>query len=82
MTELENLEHRLTQIEIWKNARDVREGQASVQWEYFVKRFDSIDRRLDKYDGHITKFIWAIIVVMIGLSVNFIARGGLMVGGN
>lgn len=73
-----DLEARVSELETWRTAEDIRQAASSYQWEFLNKRFDSLDRRLDRYDAHISKFIWAVIMASIAVVMAFIFRGGLL----
>lgn len=74
----EDLETRITSLEHWKAKIDIRDAGTSLAQQYMDKRFDSLDRRLDRYDAHISKFIWAIILASLAAIMAFILRGGLL----
>jgi hypothetical protein len=45
-----------------------------------VARFNQIDGRLDKIDGHIARLVWLIIAAIIGGFMSFVMQGSLVGG--
>lgn len=70
----ENLEARVAALESWRDSNQVG---MNYQQKYLEERFDRIDRRLDRYDAHISKFIWAMVMIVIAAFGAFVIKGGL-----
>lgn len=60
---LDSLETRVAQLEL---------GNAVGQ-----ERHQSIVRRLDKIDSHVSRLVWLIIALLVGALLNFVIDGGL-----
>lgn len=64
--QLARLEERVSKLEI-KSAVD-------------HERHNSIVKRLDRIDGHISKLVWLIVAAIIGAFMTFMIGGGLSLG--
>lgn len=72
-----DLESRVAALEAWKGTVELTQVGMNFQQKYLEERFDRIDRRLDRYDAHISKALWVVGSALILAVVAFIIRGGL-----
>jgi hypothetical protein len=73
-----SVEERLTDLEHWRAGVLGAQSVATIQQKYLEERFDRIDRRLDRYDSHISKMIWAIVSLFLAAFSVFVLSGGLI----
>ncbi len=45
--------------------------------KFMEARFNQIDRRLDKIDGHISRLVWLIIAAILGGFMSFVMQGSM-----
>lgn len=57
-----------------------RDWAVSEEKRKFVdQRFNQIDTRLDRIDGHISRLVWLIIAAIVGGFMSFLMKGNLPV---
>ena len=69
-------ERRLTSLELTVAAMETDRAVSEEKLKFMNARFDQIDRRLEKIDGHISRLVWLIIAAMVGGFVSFLMKGG------
>lgn len=73
-----NLDHRLALVER-AVARLETEGAVNEQKRKFMEeRFNQIDTRLDRIDGHMSRLVWLILTAILGGFMAFVLRGSLL----
>jgi len=84
--ELENMqamyrqvEKRLNSIGLTVAAMETERAVSEEKRKFMEARFNQIDRRLEKIDGHISRLVWLIIATIIGASMSFVMSGGTAV---
>ena len=73
---LRHQERRLTSLELSVAASETDRAVSDEKLKFMNARFDQIDRRLEKIDGHISRLVWMIIAAMVGGFVSFLMKGG------
>ena len=73
---LRHQERRLTSLELSVAAIETDRAVSDEKLKFMNARFDQIDRRLEKIDGHISRLVWLIIAAMVGGFVSFLMKGG------
>ncbi|MEL6548792.1 MAG: hypothetical protein AAFQ54_00960 [Pseudomonadota bacterium] len=72
------MDARLASVE---GAMHIVETERAVNEEkekFMVSRFNALDGRLDRIDGHIAKLVWLILAAIIGGFMSLVIRGGLL----
>lgn len=72
-----DLDDRVASLEAWKNTVELTQVGMNFQQKYLEERFDRIDRRLDRYDTHISKALWLVGSALLVALMAFIIKGGL-----
>lgn len=76
-TVFRRIDERINAIERSTISLD-RDLAVSAEKRKFVdQRFNQIDTRLDRIDGHISRLVWLIIAAIIGGFMSFLMKGGL-----
>lgn len=73
----DDLDRRITSLETWKNKMEGDLKVDAVRREYMDKRFNAVEDRLSKIDGHIAKLVWLILTAIVTGVMGFIISGGL-----
>ena len=71
---------RVTNLENWRHEVDTERAVYDLKGEHANKQFDSIEKRLDKIDAHISKMVWLILTAIIGAFMAFLISGGFNLG--
>lgn len=74
-----HVEKRLTSLELSIAAVETERAVSEERQKFMEMRFNHIDRRLEKIDGHISRLIWAIIASIVGGIVHGLMTNGLFV---
>ncbi|XDA96562.1 hypothetical protein AB1M95_10460 [Sulfitobacter sp. LCG007] len=53
---------------------------AEEKRKFFDQRFNQVDQRLDKIDGHIGRLVWLIIAAIVGGLISILMEGGPLGG--
>ncbi|MEL7253795.1 MAG: hypothetical protein AAFZ04_06905 [Pseudomonadota bacterium] len=69
-------ERRLNSLELSVAAIETDRAVSEEKLKFVNARFDQLDRRLEKIDGHISKLVWLIIAAMVGGTISFVMQGG------
>ncbi|WP_127523560.1 hypothetical protein [Mesorhizobium sp. Z1-4] len=76
---LSAIESRVAALEQWKNAQTTAQAVDGERRKYMETRFNELEKRLDRIDGHISKVVW-IVISAIGMGfMAFVVSGGLNV---
>lgn len=70
------LNTRIVRLEDWKASQDVSNAVAAEHRRHIVERFDGMEGRLDKIDGHMTWIVRLIGGALILAVVGFLLAGG------
>ena len=71
MTRVETLELSMREM--------VTERAVDQEKQKFIEdRFNRLDLRLVKIEGHVSRLVWLIIATIIGTGMSLIMRGGLI----
>ena len=73
---LRHQEKRLTSLELTVATIETDRAVSEEKIKFMNARFDQIDRRLERIDGHISRLVWLIIAAMVGGFMSFLMRGG------
>jgi cob(I)alamin adenosyltransferase len=69
-------EKRLTSLELTVATMETDRAVSEEKLKFMNARFDQIDRRLEKIDGHVSRLVWLIIAAMVGGVMSFLMQGG------
>ena len=72
-----HVEKRLTSLELSISAAETERAVSEERQKFMELRFNHIDRRLEKIDGHISRLIWAIIASIVGAVMHSLTTNGL-----
>ncbi|MEM6482039.1 MAG: hypothetical protein AAF922_01825 [Pseudomonadota bacterium] len=72
-----HVEKRLTSLELSIATFETERAVSEERQKFMEMRFNHIDRRLEKIDGHISRLIWAIIASIVGGIVHGLLTNGL-----
>ncbi|MEL6648555.1 MAG: hypothetical protein AAFY35_12780 [Pseudomonadota bacterium] len=72
-------EKRLTSLELTVATMETDRAVSEEKLKFMNARFDQIDRRLEKIDGHISRLVWLIMAAMVGGVMSFLMQGGTVV---
>ncbi len=70
-----HIEKRLTSLELTVSAIETDRAVSEEKRKFMVARFNQIDTRLDKIDGHIGRLVWLIIAAILGGLMSFMLQG-------
>ncbi len=73
---LRHIERRLTSLELTVAAMETERAVSEEKRKFMVARFNQIDTRLDKIDGHIGRLVWLIIAAILGAFMSIVLHGG------
>lgn len=74
-TMFRHVEKRLTSLELSVAAMETERAVSEEKRKFMNARFNHIDQRLDKIDGHMTRLVWLIIAAIIGAMMSFMMQG-------
>ncbi|MFK7938059.1 MAG: hypothetical protein AB8B82_01675 [Roseovarius sp.] len=75
-----HVEKRLNSIGLTIAAMETERAVSEEKRKFMEARFNHIDRRLEKIEGHISRLVWLIIATIIGASMSFVMSGGMVAG--
>ncbi len=75
-----HLEKRLSAVESHLGAIETDRAVSEEKRKFMGARFNEIDRRLDKIDGHISRLVWLIIAAILGGFMSFVMQGSVLNG--
>jgi hypothetical protein len=68
---------RLSALELWQRQTEITAARTDEKWINVDKRFDDLDKKIEKVSGVLTKIMWIFITAIILAFVAFTVRGGL-----
>lgn len=71
------LNTRIVRLEDWKASQDVSNAVAAEHRRHIVERFDGMEGRLDKIDGHMTWMVRLIGSALILAVMGFLLSGAM-----
>lgn len=75
---LRHVEKRLTSLELSVAAMETERAVGEEKRKFMEARFNNIDQRLEKIDGHISRLVWLIIAAILGGFMSIVMQGGLL----
>ena len=69
-------ERRLNSLELSVAAIETDRAVSEEKLKFMNARFDQLDRRLEKIDGHVSRLVWLIIAAIVGGTMSFVMNGG------
>ena len=75
---LRHIERRLTSLELSVAAMETERAVSEEKRKFMVARFNQIDSRLEKIDGHIARLVWLIIAAILGGLMSFMMQGAAL----
>ena len=75
---LRHIERRLTSLELSVAAMETERALSEEKRKFMVARFNQIDSRLEKIDGHIVRLVWLIIAAILGGLMSFMMQGAAL----
>ena len=72
-----HLEKRIAQAEALLAAIETDRAVAAEKRKFMEARFDGIDRRLDRIEGHIARLVWLIIAGILGGVMSLLVQGNI-----
>ncbi|MEO1138585.1 MAG: hypothetical protein AAFW87_03925 [Pseudomonadota bacterium] len=73
-----HVEKRLTSLELSVSAMETEWAVSEEKQKFMEARFNHIDRRLEKIEGHISRLVWLIITAILGGLMSFVLQGSLL----
>lgn len=73
---IRHIEKRLGSLELSAAAMETERAVSEEKRKFMAARFNQIDRRLDKIDGHIARLVWLIIAAIVSGFVSIVMQGG------
>lgn len=64
-------------VDHWRNALSTAQAVDQERRKHMDKRFDALEERMDRLDGHLTKLVWLIITSIVVAFMTFVIGGGL-----
>jgi len=68
---------RLQTLEQWQRQSEIAGARDGERWKNVDKRFDDLDKKIEKVSGVLTKIMWLIISGLVVAIMGFIVGGGL-----
>lgn len=75
-----HVEKRLNSMGLTVAAMETERAVSEEKRKFMEARFNHIDRRLEKIEGHIARLVWLIIAAIMGAGMSFVMSGGLVGG--
>ncbi|MEL6915563.1 MAG: hypothetical protein AAFP13_13785 [Pseudomonadota bacterium] len=72
------IDARLSSVEGAMHTVETERAVNEEKEKFMVSRFNALDGRLDKIDGHVAKLVWLILAAIIGGFMSLVIRGGLL----
>ncbi|MGU3399133.1 hypothetical protein ACLBWS_05230 [Brucellaceae bacterium D45D] len=83
-TRVNTVEHQLTAVlpriatlEQWQRQSEITGARTEEKWLNVDKRFDDLDKKIEKVSGILSKIMWLVISGLIMAFVAFVIGGGL-----
>lgn len=74
---VDNLEKRISELEVWRRTVDVFIGKNDVDKEYINRRFDTLEQELKDIKATAKQLTYAVASAVIIYVVTFVMNGGL-----
>ncbi|MDW4496820.1 hypothetical protein R5H30_02415 [Sulfitobacter sp. D35] len=75
-TVFRRIDARISAIEKAANRLETELAVAEEKRKLIEQRFNQVDSRLDRIDGHVARLVWLIFAGLIGGMVSFLMEGG------
>ena len=72
------IDRRLTAVERTLAGLETERAVNEEKRKFMEGRFNQIDLRLDRIDGHVSRLVWLIIAAILGGFMSFVLRGSLV----
>jgi len=79
MSNLETLEQRIRQLEVWKNEQATSVAVREERDRHMDKRFDRLEESVGEVKGYLLRIVWIIVLGILGSLITFIIGGGLSI---
>lgn len=70
------LSKRVESLELWKTTQEIENARASERKSNTDERFNRIEKRLDKIDGHVSRLVWLVVTAIGSAFMAFLIQGG------
>ncbi len=70
------IEVRISAVEGTLGMLETERAVSEEKQKFMEARFNQIDRRLERIDGHISRLVWLIIAAIVGGIVSMVMKGG------
>lgn len=67
---------RVKDLEDWRHEMDTDRAVGAERSVYTSKRFDDVEKRLDKIDSHVSRVVWLIVTAILVAVMGFLISGG------
>jgi len=74
-----HVERRLASLELSMAAMETEHAVTGEKQKFMELRFNQIDRRLEKIEGHISRLVWLIIAAILGGLMSIIMQSSVLV---
>ncbi|MEJ5081039.1 hypothetical protein [Ochrobactrum sp. MYb379] len=68
---------RITTLEQWQRQSEIAGARTDEKWKNVDRRFDDLDKKIEKVSGILSKIMWLVISGLIMAFVAFLIGGGL-----
>lgn len=68
---------RITTLEQWQRQSEIAGARTDEKWKNVDRRFDDLDKKIEKVSGILSKIMWLVISGLIMAFVAFVIGGGL-----
>lgn len=75
---LASLQGRIEKLEAVVHNMQTDSAVNAEKQRFIEERFNKLDGRLDKIDGHVSRLVWLLIAAIVGSFMSFVVRGGLI----
>lgn len=72
----QSLASRITSLEQWKQEQEIEVALIKERRATTDERFDRVEKRLDKIDGHVSRLVWLVVAAILSAIVTFTVKGG------
>ena len=74
----QHMEKRMNSIGLTVAAMETERAVSEEKRKFMEARFNQIDQRLEKIDGHVSRLVWLIIAAIVGAAMSFVMSGGIV----
>ena len=75
--QLTSLVPRVAGLEQWQRKSEIADARTDEKWKNVDKRFDDLDKKIEKVSGILSKIMWLVISGLIMAFIAFVIGGGL-----